>query len=103
MVIVPFKGLIYMDRGVLKHAVLGRMRGEAALLALLRLPESQVVFKEGSFPQPPCQRHDPVGSIHGRSATGSEGSHDMSRSDSSLIRFSWSTGPRPGIPSPRGG
>jgi len=50
----PFKGLIYMESGVLKHAVLGKKRGEAALLALLRLTESQVAFKEGSYPNLPA-------------------------------------------------
>jgi DNA-binding response OmpR family regulator len=50
----PFKGLIYLENGVLKHAVLGRKRGEGALLALLRLSESQVAFKEGSYPNLPA-------------------------------------------------
>jgi hypothetical protein len=49
----PFKGVIYMEAGRLKHAVFGRKRGEAALLAMLRVPESQVVFKEGSYPNLP--------------------------------------------------
>jgi DNA-binding response OmpR family regulator len=50
----PFKGVIYLENGTLKHAVLGKKRGEMALLAMLRLPESQVVFKEGSFPNLPA-------------------------------------------------
>jgi twitching motility two-component system response regulator PilH len=50
----PFKGLIYLENGKLKHAVFGRARGEAALLAMLRLPESQVIFKEGSYPNLPA-------------------------------------------------
>ncbi len=50
----PFKGLIYMEGGRLKHAVLGRKRGEVALLAMLRLAESQVIFKEGSYPNLPA-------------------------------------------------
>lgn len=50
----PFKGLIYLEGGVLKHAVLGKKRGEEALLAMLRLPESQVLFKEGSYPNLPA-------------------------------------------------
>lgn len=50
----PFKGLIYLENGALKHAVLGNKRGEAALLGLLRLSESQVVFKEGSYPNLPA-------------------------------------------------
>jgi DNA-binding response OmpR family regulator len=48
------KGLIYMEAGVLKHSVLGKKRGEEALLAMLRLPESQVAFKEGSYPNLPA-------------------------------------------------
>ena len=48
------KGLIYMEAGILKHSVFGKKRGEEALLAMLRLPESQVVFKEGSFPNLPA-------------------------------------------------
>lgn len=48
------KGLIYMESGVLKHAVLGRKRGEEALLGMLRLPGSQVHFKEGSYPNLPA-------------------------------------------------
>jgi len=55
------KGLIYLESGVLKHAVLGKKRGETALLALLRLPESQVVFKEGSFPNLPANVKVPWG------------------------------------------
>lgn len=50
----PFKGLIYMESGILKHTVLGKKKGEEALLAMLRLPESQVAFKEGSFPNLPA-------------------------------------------------
>ncbi len=50
----PFKGLIYIEGGALKHAVLGKKRGEEALLAMLRLPESQVLFKEGSYPRLPA-------------------------------------------------
>ncbi len=57
----PFKGLIYMENGILKHAVLGRKRGEVALLAMLRLPESQVVFKEGSYPKLPANVKIPWG------------------------------------------
>ncbi len=56
-----FKGLIYLENGVLKHAVLGKRRGEAALLALLHLPQSQVVFKEGSFPNLPANVKIPWG------------------------------------------
>jgi len=48
------KGLIYMESGLLKHTVLGKKRGEEALLAMLHLPESQVVFKEGSYPSLPA-------------------------------------------------
>jgi DNA-binding response OmpR family regulator len=50
----PFKGLIYLENGILKHAILGKKRGETALLAMLRLPESQVIFKEGSYPNLPA-------------------------------------------------
>jgi len=50
----PFKGVIYLEGGRLKHAVFGKKRGESALLAMLRLPGSQVVFKEGSFPNLPA-------------------------------------------------
>jgi CheY-like chemotaxis protein len=50
----PFKGLIYLEGGALKHAVFGGKRGEAALLAMLRLAGSQVVFKEGSYPNLPA-------------------------------------------------
>jgi DNA-binding response OmpR family regulator len=49
----PFKGLLYMEKGLLRHAVLGRKRGEEALLAMLRMAESQVGFKEGTFPSLP--------------------------------------------------
>lgn len=49
-----FKGLIYMEGGRLKHAVFGKKRGESALLAMLHLPESQVAFKEGSYPNLPA-------------------------------------------------
>ena len=51
----------YLENGVLKHAVLGRKRGEAALLSMLRLPRSQVVFKEGSFPNLPANVTIPWG------------------------------------------
>jgi CheY-like chemotaxis protein len=57
----PSRGLIYIENGILKHAVLGKKRGETALLALLRLPESQVVFKEGSFPNLPANVKVPWG------------------------------------------
>jgi len=57
----PFKGLIYLENGILKHAVLGKKRGETALLAMLRLPESQVVFKEGSYPNLPANVKIPWG------------------------------------------
>jgi DNA-binding response OmpR family regulator len=57
----PFKGLIYLENGVLKHAVLDKKRGEAALLALLRLSESQVAFKEGSYPNLPANVTVPWG------------------------------------------
>ena len=57
----PFKGLVYMENGILKHAVLGKKRGETALLAMLRLPESQVVFKEGSYPNLPANVKIPWG------------------------------------------
>ena len=50
----PSKGLIYMEKGVLKHAVLGRLRGEEALLGLLRLSGSQVAFKERGYPNLPA-------------------------------------------------
>lgn len=50
----PFKGVIYLEGGRLKHAVCGTKRGEAALLAMLRLSESQVVYKEGSYPNLPA-------------------------------------------------
>ena len=48
------RGLIYLEHGVLKHAILGKMRGEEALLGMLRLPGSQVHFKEGSYPGLPA-------------------------------------------------
>ena len=48
------RGLIYMEHGVLKHAILGKLRGEEALLGMLRLPGSQVHFKEGSYPNLPA-------------------------------------------------
>jgi len=57
----PAKGLIYMENGILKHTVLGKKRGETALLALLRLPESQVVFKEGCYPNLPANVKIPWG------------------------------------------
>lgn len=50
----PFKGLIYLEKGTLKHSVLGRKRGEEALLGMLRLANSQVAFKEGSYPNLPA-------------------------------------------------
>jgi len=56
-----FKGLIYMEEGVLKHAVLAKKRGEEALLAMLRLPESQVAFKEGRYPNLPANVTVPWG------------------------------------------
>jgi DNA-binding response OmpR family regulator len=56
-----FKGLIYLEEGVLKHAVLGRNRGEDALLAMLRLPGSQVAFKEGRYPNLPANVTVPWG------------------------------------------
>ena len=56
-----FKGLIYMENGILKHAVLGKKRGETALLSMLRLPESQVIFKEGSYPNLPANVKIPWG------------------------------------------
>ena len=55
------KGVIYLEGGVLKHAVLGRRRGEAALLAMLRLPQSQVTFKEGRYPDLPANVKIPWG------------------------------------------
>jgi CheY-like chemotaxis protein len=55
----PFKGLIYMEGGGLKHAILGKKRGEEALLAMLRLPDSQVIFKEGSYPNLPANMKMP--------------------------------------------
>jgi hypothetical protein len=57
----PFKGLIYMENGVLKHTVLDKRRGESALLAMLRLAESQVTFKEGSYPNLPANVTIPWG------------------------------------------
>lgn len=57
----PFKGVIYLEDGSLKHAVLGKKRGETALLALLRLPKSQVVFKEGRYPNLPANVTIPWG------------------------------------------
>ena len=78
----PFKGLIYMENGMLKHAVLGRKRGEAALLAMLRLPESQVVFKEGSYPNLPANVKIPWGEFMASLLErGGEGSprHDAGR------------------------
>ena len=57
----PFKGLIYLENGILKHAVLGKKRGEMALLAMLHLSESQVVFKEGSYPNLPANVKTPWG------------------------------------------
>ena len=53
--------MIYLESGVLKHAVLGARRGEMALLAMLRLPESQVAFKEGSYPNLPANVKTPWG------------------------------------------
>ena len=47
------KGLIYLENGILRHAVLAKLRGEEALLGMLRLPGSQVHFKEGSYPNLP--------------------------------------------------
>ncbi|HWR98451.1 MAG TPA: response regulator [Candidatus Methanoperedens sp.] len=47
------KGLVYMENGVLRHAVLGNKRGEGALLGMLRLPGCQVHFKEGNYPNLP--------------------------------------------------
>lgn len=57
----PSRGVIYLETGVLKHAVLGAKRGEMALLAMLRLPESQVAFKEGSYPNLPANVKTPWG------------------------------------------
>jgi twitching motility two-component system response regulator PilH len=57
----PFKGVIYLEHGVLKHAVLGKKRGEMALLGMLRLAESQVVFKEGNYPSLPANVKLPWG------------------------------------------
>ncbi|HEY6000966.1 MAG TPA: response regulator [bacterium] len=48
------KGLVYMEAGILKHAVLGGRRGEDALLGMLHLPGSQVHFKEGAYPDLPA-------------------------------------------------
>ncbi|MHB8837256.1 MAG: response regulator [Candidatus Methylomirabilia bacterium] len=56
-----FKGVIYLEDGLLKHAILGKKLGETALLALLRLPESQVVFKEGRYPNLPANVKIPWG------------------------------------------
>jgi DNA-binding response OmpR family regulator len=48
------RGLIYMEHGSLKHAVFAGKRGEEALLEMLRVPGSQVAFKEGSYPDLPA-------------------------------------------------
>jgi CheY-like chemotaxis protein len=72
----PSKGLIYMENGVLKHAVLGRKRGEAALLAMMRLPESQVAFKEGNYPNLPANVKTPWGEFMASLLDqGSKGAH----------------------------
>jgi len=49
----PSKGLVYMERGTLKHAVFEGSKGEDALLKMLRLPASQVSFMEGEYPKLP--------------------------------------------------
>lgn len=49
----PSKGLVYLEKGQLKHAVLEGRKGEKALFAMLRLPRSQVSFSEGEFPKLP--------------------------------------------------
>ncbi len=48
------RGVVYLEGGVLRHAVLGPRRGEEALRAMLRLPDSRVAFKEGSYPGLPA-------------------------------------------------
>lgn len=45
----PSKGLIYLEEGVLKHAVFEGHKGERALLRMLRLADSQVSFSEGEY------------------------------------------------------
>ncbi len=49
----PSRGLIYLERGGLKHAVFEGSKGEDALLKMLRLPASQVSFMEGDYPKLP--------------------------------------------------
>jgi CheY-like chemotaxis protein len=49
----PSKGLVYIESGGLKHAVFDGRKGEEALLAMIRLPDSQVAFKENSYPDLP--------------------------------------------------
>jgi CheY-like chemotaxis protein len=49
----PSKGLVYIDSGRLKHAVFDGRKGEEALFAMIRLPDSQVAFKENSYPELP--------------------------------------------------
>jgi hypothetical protein len=47
------KGLICIEEGGLKHAVFEGRTGEEALFGMLRLPDSQVTFREESFPDLP--------------------------------------------------
>lgn len=47
------KGLICIEEGELKHAVFEGRTGEEALFGMLRLPDSQVTFREESFPDLP--------------------------------------------------
>jgi CheY-like chemotaxis protein len=49
----PSKGLVYLEKGQLKHAVFEGRKGEKALLTMLRLPRSQVSFNEGEYPKLP--------------------------------------------------
>jgi len=50
----PDRGIVYLERGALRHAVLGHARGEEALVGMLGMPGSQVTFKEEAHPDLPA-------------------------------------------------